>query len=464
MIDGQHAAIEPRTNYGVVRLQRDNSDGKGDIGLMLTSVNRALDPGSTDYLRSSAYSGGLDVRRRFFGDRYQLRAYAALSDVRGSDSSIARLQRNSVHGFQRPDDDLAYDPSRRSLGGDAERISFSKFGGGITRFQSVYQRFSPGFETNDLGYQQRADEQLFRNWFSLSFNQPTRLYRRAFLNFNAQGRWTTAGLPLGAGFNQNSHIQLPSQWWIHSSSNLSNPFTSYDDRAARGGAAVRHSRSMSGQLGIESDGRQAISGYAFVGGGRTPASKSWNAYASPGVNLRVSSRFSSSVGVNYRRNADDAQFYGNVGADASDTTHHTFARLDQTTVGIATRLNFTATPNLSLQFYGEPFISNGTYADRKELASPRAEQYAARFKRYGTSSGLFDGFNYRQFRSNAVLRYEYRPGSTLFMVWQQGRSNYLVPGDPGYNGGYEIGRDYDVAFRDHPNNTFLVKWSYWINP
>ena len=109
----------------------------------------------------------------------------------------------------------------------------------------------------------------------------------------------------------------------------------------------------------------------------------------------------------------------------SDTTHYTFARLDQTTMSVNTRLNFTATPNLSFQFYGEPFVSNGTYADWKEIADPRAAHYADRYKPYqgGNGAGIFDGFNYRQFNSNAVIRYEYRPGSTLFAVWQQGRNN-----------------------------------------
>ncbi|MBA3673145.1 MAG: hypothetical protein H0W68_14135, partial [Gemmatimonadaceae bacterium] len=459
-VNGILTAIEPSTNYGVVRLQRDDADGKGEMGLMVTSVNRALDVGSERYLRSSAHSGGLDLRRRFFDSKYELRTYVAMSEVRGSTDAITALQRNSVHGFQRPDDGITFDPTRTSLRGDAERISFSKFGGGITRFQSVYQRFGPSFETNDLGYQQRADEQLFRNWLSFNFNNPTRIFRRAFFNFNAQGRWTTAGLPLGTGFNQNMHIQLPSQWWVHSGTSLSAEFTSYDDRAARGGPAVRRSPYRNGNIGVESDGRRTVTGHAFVGGGKSPDGNSWNAWASPGVNLRVSSRFSASLGLNYNRQADDAQYYGTYGVSGADTTHYTFARLDQTTIGVSSRFNFTATPNLSFQFYGEPFVSNGTYADWKELATPRAARYEDRYKRFRNSTGIFDGFNFRQFRSNAVARWEYRPGSTLFAVWQQGRSNFLTPGDAGYNGDFQVSRDYDTAFRDHPNNTFLVKWSY----
>jgi hypothetical protein len=202
----------------------------------------------------------------------------------------------------------------------------------------------------------------------------------------------------------------------------------------------------------------------WFGGWKGDEGRSYDAYVNPYLEFRVSSRFSTSFGFNYERYTTDQQFYGNYGAIGTDTTHYTFARLDQTTVSLNSRLNFTATPNLSFQFYGEPFVSNGVYSDWKELADPRAEAYAERYKPYRSGIGIFDGFNYRQFRSSAVLRYEYRPGSTLFAVWQQGRSNNLVPGQEGYMNNYSLSRDYNSAFRDHPNNTFLIKWSYWLNP
>jgi hypothetical protein len=464
IVNGQRAAIEPGTNYGVIRLQRDHADGNGDMGLMLTAVNRRLDPGSTPYLRSGAYTGGLDLRRRFWSNNYEVKAFAALSDMRGSAEAIAALQTNTVHAYQRPDHNIAYDPTRTSLTGDAERISFSKFGGGITRFQTVYQRFSPGFESNDLGYQQRADEQLFRNWFALQYQNPTRYYQRAFFNFNFQERWTTEGLRLGTGVNHNFHVQLPNFYWVHFGMNVNEFLPSYGDRDARGGPAVRRSPNNSFWGGLASDDRRAVTANFWYGGWKGDEGRSWDAWANPGLGFRVSSRFSTSFGLNYERNANDKQFYASYGAVGSDTTHYSFARLDQTTIGMNTRVNFTATPNLSFQFYGEPFVSNGRYSDWKEIASPRATSYADRFKPFRSGLGIFDGFNYRQFRSNAVVRYEYRPGSTLFVVWQQGRSRYLVPGDDGYMDNYSARRDYDSAFRDHPNNTFLVKWSYWMNP
>ena len=463
-LNGSMPAIEPRTNYGVLRVQRDQGDGKGDVGLMLTAVNRALDPGGAPYLRNAAYTGGLDIRRRFWNNNFELRSYVALSDVRGTPEAIASLQTNTVHAYQRPDDRIAFDPTRTRLVGDAQRVSISKFGGGVTRFQSVYQRFSPGFESNDLGFQRRADEQMFRNWFALQFTKPTALYQRAFFNFNAQERWSTEGLVLGNGVNHNLHVQLRNFYWVHFGVNVDEFMTAYDDRGARGGPALRISPNQSFWAGIESDARPAITGSFWFGGWKGDEGRSWNAYANPEVQFRLSSRFSTSLGFNYSRNVDDKQFYDRYGAVGSDTTHYTFAHLAQTTVGLSTRLNFTATPNLSFQFYGEPFNSNGTYADWKEIADPRAERYADRFKSFRSGASVFDGFNFRQFRSNMVARYEYRPGSTLFLVWQQGRSNFLTPGDSEYSPDYRISRDYDSPFRDHPNNTFLVKWSYWINP
>jgi hypothetical protein len=463
-VNGRVAAIEPRTNYSVIRLQKDHADGQGEMGIMLTGVNRSLDATAQPYLRDAAYSGGIDLRRRMFQKNYELRTFVAMSDVRGSAASIAALQTNTVHAYQRPDDDVSYNPNRTSLRGDAERISFSKFGGGITRFQSVYQRYSPGFETNDLGYQQRADEQLFRNWFALQYSKPTKVYQRAFFNFNAQESWTTEGLVLGNGVNHNNHIQWKNFMWTHIGFNLNGYVTSFSDRAARGGPAIRQSPSQSFWSGIQSDDRRQVTGSIWAGGGKSDEGRSFYGYIEPNVNFRLSSRFSASLGMGYNRNGDASQFYSQYGDAGSDTTHYTFARLDQTTVSMSSRLNFTATPNLSFQFYAQPYTSKGTYADQVEIANPRADNFADRFKSYKNVGGIFDGFNFRQFNSNAVVRYEYRPGSTLFVVWQQGRNNYLTPADPGYEGSYSFRRDYGSVFADHPNNTFLVKWSYWLNP
>ncbi|MEP6509522.1 MAG: DUF5916 domain-containing protein, partial [Gemmatimonadales bacterium] len=226
----QDRTIEPGTNYAVGRLQQDLNDGQTGIGVMVTGVNRSLDSDTDLFLRRSAYTSGLDVRHRFFSKNYEARAYVAASTVTGTANAIASTQRDGVHRYQRPDDDIAFDPTATSLTGNAERLSVSKFGGGVTRFQSVLQRFSPGFETNDLGFQSRADEQMFRNWFSLNYQKPTKVYQRAFFNFNTMQKWTTEGLPTTVGLNTNWHVQFKNFMWGHLGVNASDFTATYNDR------------------------------------------------------------------------------------------------------------------------------------------------------------------------------------------------------------------------------------------
>ncbi|HWL39030.1 MAG TPA: DUF5916 domain-containing protein [Gemmatimonadaceae bacterium] len=452
------ATIEPRTNYAVARLQQSLFDGGGDVGAMLTAVNRNLDAGAAPHLRSGAYAGGIDIRKRFLDKRYELTGYVAASLVRGTAAAIDATQRDGVHRYQRPDDDIEYDPTRTSLTGNAQRLTVSKFGGGFTRFQSVYQRFSPGFESNDVGFQARADEQMFRNWFALQFNNPKKAFNRAFFNFNTRHTWTSEGLPTDFGLNTNWHVQFPNQWWGHLGGSIGNfAGKTYFDREARGGPAIRRDRNYDVFTGIELDGRKAYTPFLFVGRYVGDGGESHGHWVEPSVNFRVSSRFSGSLGAYYEKEINDNQWKGNFGVAGVDTTHYTFARLDQSTLSLTSRINFTASPTLSLQFYAQPFMSTGTYTNWRELATPRAENYADRYQPY--AGGDPGGFDFKQLRSNTVVRWEYRPGSTLFLVWSQGRERSLDQGRQ-----FDLTNDLRDMLRLHPDNTLLVKASYWFNP
>ena len=141
----------------------------------------------------------------------------------------------------------------------------------------------------------------------------------------------------------------------------------------------------------------------------------------------------------------------------SITTRFTFARLHQHIFSVTTRANFTATPTLSLQLYLQPFVSTGEYDDWRALDDARAREYDERFSPFRPAPP--PGFNVKQFNSNAVLRWEYRPASTLFLVWQQGRTE-----DASGRGGFIPGRDVRALFDARPLNTLLLKVSYWFNP
>jgi hypothetical protein len=459
--------VEPRTNYFVGRVQQDLRGGESGIGAMVTAVNRSTDEWSDAYLRREAYAGGVDFRHRFLGRRYQLSGFLIGSRVAGSAAAIARTQRSSVHYFQSPDVGASYDSTLTSLSGDAEQLSLAKIGGGIVRFNTTYSRFSPGFEINDLGFLTRAARQSWGNWVGLQFNTPKAFYRRAQVNFNEWQSWTTRGLGAGErtelGGNVNAHAELRNSWWVHAGVGGNNFAPVYCSTCARGGPALRLSPSLFTWAGIEGDGRRAIAPQLWLSYGRRDAGRSYDYDINPYLTIRTSPRLSLSVGPDFMREVSDAQYVDRFGDVGADTAHYTFARLHRTTLGITSRADFTFTPTLSLQLYAQPYVSTGRYANWRELDRPRSADYDARFKPFapaGPSASLSDyDFNSKQFRSTSVLRWEYRPGSTIFLVWTQGREqDGINPGD------FRLRRDYGDLFAAHPNNTFLVKVSYWFAP
>jgi hypothetical protein len=451
--------VEPRTNYFVGRFTQDFRNGNSGVGVMLTATNRQNDVWSRDYLRSAAYAVGVNARHKFWDNNYEVSGNLVVSRVEGTAAAIDSTQQDAVHYYQRPDGNLGFDTTRTSLDGSTLSVGLSKNGGGITRFYSGLKRTSPGFEINDAGFLSRADQQSYSNWFQLAYNKPTSWYRKAFVNFNEWTNWNTGGLLTDFGGNINAHAQFTNQWWGHIGYNLNNLGAVYDDRAARGGPALRRLFGRSFWAGLEADQRWRVAPGVFFNGKFRDASGSWNFGIDQSTNIRVSDRLQASIGASFWRGVDDAQWNGNFAAP-DGITHYTFARLDQKLVSATTRLNFTATPTLSLQVYASPFLTSGKYTDWRELNDPRAANYADRFKPYVSPAQGSDpgGFNFKQFRSNTVVRWEYRPGSTLFLVWAQGRTLDGVD-----IGSFSLGRDAGNLFRVPPDNTFLVKTSYWFN-
>ena len=452
-------SIEPATNYTVVRATQDFRKGETGIGVIGTAVSRSLDQWTRDYLRSSAVVGGADVRHRFLQGRYELNASLTASRVTGSRAAIAATQRSSTHYFQRPDGALQFDSTRTALIGHAEQVRFGKFGGPVLRFETSYQRVSPGYEVNDLGFLNRADWQEQATWAALQFQRPSAFYQRLFWNFNEWNDWTTDGLPLEHAVNTNVHTELKNHWWLHAGGTLGQLGTTFCDRCARGGPALRQAPYIAPWGGIEGDGRRTVVPYFWVNYFRGDEGRSSSLNLSPSVDLRVSSRWTASIGLNISKNTDHTQWFGNF-TDTTATTHYTFAHLDQRTLSLQWRLNFTASPNLTVQIYAEPFVSKGRYSDVRELADPRAREFVDRFQPYGDTavSNNPGGFNFKQFRSNTVLRWEYKPGSTIYLVWTQGREDF----ESGF-GVRSFGEDFRELFRSHPDNTFLIKVSHWFD-
>ncbi|HVX42096.1 MAG TPA: DUF5916 domain-containing protein [Gemmatimonadaceae bacterium] len=450
---------EPRTNFAVARATQDLRNGRTTVGAIVTAVDRGTDQWSAPYLARAAYVGGLDFRHRFLRDQYELSGSLDRSQVQGSRAAIYALQTDAVHYYQRPDAALPLDSTRTSLVGDAEEFKFGKVAGQHLSFESAYQRRSAGFEVNDIGFLRRADQQSWSTWVGYFDRRPHLFYNRFQWNNNWWQYWSTNGLALEAAYNTNVQITLKNNWGWHMGGTVGQLGSTFDDRGARGGPAVRQDRYISPWIMINGDDRRALVpqlnvNYQRGEGGRASA---WS--IGPELDYKMLGRFSSALQFNWSHNVDDAQWYGNF-RDTLGATHYTVAHLDQTTTSATVRLNYTFTPNMSLQLYTQPFVSKGAYANVRQLsATPRADAFDARYAAYADSSVTSDpgGFDFKQFQSNVVFRWEYKPGSTLFLVWNEGRQGFLP-----FEGTNDFGGDVRDLMRLHPANTFLVKMSYWF--
>ena len=449
----------PGTNYAVARATQDFRKGNSAIGAIVTAVNRRMDQWSSPFLAADAYAAALDFRHRLFQNKYEISGSFDQSRVRGTPAVILGMQTNSVHQYQRPDANLPLDPSRTVLSGDAEEFHFGKIGGEHLLFESAYQRRSPGFEINDLGFLRRADQVSWNTWVGYFDRKQRLFYNRFQWNNNWWQYWTTDGLPLEAAYNTNTHITFKNSWGWHMGGTLGQLGTTYDNRTARGGPAVRQSSYIAPWFFMNGDDRKSIVPYFNANFFRGEGGRNTSVSVSPEIDFKVLGSFSSALSLNWSHNVSDNQWFGRF-TDATGT-HYTFAHLDQHTTGVTLRLNYTLTPEMSLQAYTQPFVSKGTYSSVRQLsANPRAEAYDDRYAVFNDPAVTANpgGFNFKAFQSNVVYRWEYRPGSTLFVVWNEGRQGYA-----GAEGGQTFQGDVRDLMRLHPANTFLVKVSYWLN-
>ena len=457
------ATVEPLTNYSVLRAQQDLRGGEAGISVIATAVNRSLDDLTSQYLNRGAYTTGATFRNRFSNGRYELAGQFASSYITGTPAAILAAQTSSVHYYQQPGDHYGVDSARTSLGGHSEQIKFGKYGGGITRFETSIVRQSAGFEVNDLGYLRRADMLDWSTWGALSFRNARGIYNWLQLNGNHWEHWNTSGARLENAVNLNGHMGLKTNWDVHMGGTVSGLTRSFCDRCTRGGPLLRQSRGFSPWGGFNSDARRPVSFGWWTNLWFADEGHSRGASYSPYVNFRLSSRLTINVGPNYSRDHNDSQWLGNFSDSATGNVHYSFAHLEQRTVSMSTRVSYTMSPTLTFEFYGQPFVSAGEYTNVRELsATPDAAHYTARFQPYTAPKDTDLSFKVTQLRTNSVVRWEFRPGSTLFLVWAHGRD---CAEDNVCNAHMDQSwsQDYRDLFSLHPENTFLIKVAYWLN-
>jgi hypothetical protein len=464
--------VEPLTSYSVGRIQRDLRGGETTVGGILTSVIRDGEVAADLGLRDRAFSGGVDLRHRFRGGTMELRSYLLGSHVSGSKAAILQTQRSSARYFQRPDaDHLTLDPDATSLSGWTAAAEVWKSGGGPWRWAILTQYRSPGFEVNDLGFMPGTDFLSQVGYVGYRSVAPNRHFRNWGVNMNAWSDWTSGWERTNTGGNVNGHATFLNNWSANAGVNMNTG--GLNPSLLRGGPALRTEWSWNGWAGVNSDSRRTVQVSANHNWAARPESDSWNQGVSVNTLWRPSGRASLRAGPFVSWREEDRQWVGRVGSASGD--HYLFGRMEQTTVGLTARVDLAVTPALTLQLYGQPFVSSQAFHSFKQVSDPRARRYEDRLAEVDAvrDGGVYradlngDGaleafgvpdFRFGQFRSNAVLRWEYRPGSTLFLVWAQSRDD--ISGD----GAFRFGDGMRGLFEREPENVFLVKLSYWFNP
>lgn len=504
--------VQPLTNYGLLRLKKDFNDGRSSFGGVLTSVNRAM--GDSDFdcqavrmtsavsaedcagitnlddlIHDQAYTGGLRLSHRFPGDRYSLSARLVGSYVHGTAEAIDETLRAPQRYFQRPDADhldyKGFDPDRTSLMGTGFLWSAGKYGGDHWRFGAGGDVRSPGLEVNDLGFQRDADGMIHWLWGQYVDNEPGEYLRNYGVNIDTWVTSNTAPDLVVAGAAFNAWLTTSDYWdfWVGTSTDQNRR----DNGALRGGPSMRGVSMYNAWMGGSSDSRRRLRGRVSAAVGGSPESGSIGYVLDTNVVVQAMTNLDISVGPFVTLRRVDDQFVtesieqveadpGDPDGGLRDQAHHILAHIDQNTVGMTMRVNYTFRPNLSFQLYAQPFASTGKYDDYKVVENPQAENYADRFHifqraeasrvgdtyfvdrdRDGNAEYSFDraDFNFRQLRTNMVLRWEYLPGSTLFAVWSHERSSSDETG--------VFGLDTELdALADEPGeHVFLLKLNYW---
>ncbi|MBM3278075.1 MAG: carbohydrate binding family 9 domain-containing protein [Candidatus Handelsmanbacteria bacterium] len=405
---------EPRTHFLVGRVKQDLLKGTSSVGLMATVLDRRLG--------QDAYSGGTDWRLKWRNNAYEFWGQVAFSQV--------------------PDEE---GKERRGL---ANMMVLGKRSGWL-RGELWWEAFSKGFEVNDLGFQWRNDYYQSWLWLQTRKDTPWGIFRSNVLEGGRWGMWNFDGVSLEQGMFAESRNQFKNYWWLEVE--LFHRFRGWDDLDTRGGPVIAQPARTGFQVEISSDNRKALNAFFDGEWGRNSAGSHWSELGA-GFTLRPSPRLEFRWRPGCNGYLNKAQWLENVDEDGDgEDDHFVYGELRGRTLDLTTRASLIFSRDLSLELYLQPFISSGDYRNFKELARPKSFEFTPH-----PAPADNPDFHRRSLQSNAVLRWEYRPGSTLFLVWSQARDHEAEA--PRFRPWGDLGR----SFTDEGANIFLLKLNYWL--
>jgi hypothetical protein len=474
-----HLTAEPLTNFTIGRVEKDFNGGKTIIGGMVTSTIRALDETTEDYFHKSATTAGIDFTQYFKDMNYIFRLRTAFSNVTGTEDAIARTQRSVIHNFRRPDAEYTdYDPTRTSLNGFGGNLMAGKIGG---NWQFIYLSAwkSPGLEMNDIGYMQVADQYLGVGVINYSIYKPFSIFNNMSFGTNLVHLLDFGGNVNVIGESFSWSTQFKNLWHVYTGGQINS--AERDNLLLRGGSSMK----MPGQFyffaGINSNSRKKFVADVNFDYHRTFQDVRTSYSANIELSYRPVDNLTISAEPEWSRTMNEMQYVTTTELPSMFEifeTRYVFAAIDQKILKMSLRVDYSITPDLTIQYWGQPFFGSGKYSDFKRITDPLAYDYFDRYHaftsgelRYANDQGTYyidenhDGtedydfsnpdFTVSEFLHNLVVRWEFLPGSTAYLVWSQKREYYTD------NGIFDFNSQADNLFTNtKPFNVFLLKFSY----
>ena len=472
-IDGNttESLAEPFTNYFVSRVQKDFNNKKTFLGGMFTATNRSLSAEVSE-LRRSAYSGGVDFKHQWKNRAYYIETSMVVSHVEGSKESIKLTQENLTHLFNRVDaSHLEVDPNRTSLTGTGGRFDFGKIGGKHWNYSAGFKWVSPELELNDIGFLRSADE--ITQFVNLSYRttKPVSIFRDLKVRLSQFSKSDFEGNHNRLQYDFYGDIRFVNNWTLDFGAAY-RP-RDYLNTTLRGGPRWRISRNAYQYLFINSDKRKKV----YTRLGAIISQSKGNEFSflkiEAELNYQPTNALNISIAPEYSSRPSKTQYI--TQASYNNGTRYVLGTIDNQTFQASIRFDYTLNPNLSIQYYGQPFVSRGVYTDLKYVTNATASSLNDRFQQYapekvnlingaysidenfdGTSDYNFENPDFSRvlFNSNLVLRWEYIPGSEIFLVWSQGVISSVSPS-------VGLFEDLETGILDQrPQNIFLLKLTY----
>lgn len=462
--------VEPITNYSVFRVQQDFHQGNTVLGGIFTSTNRFINTPQLKFMNRNAYTGGIDFLHQWHDKEYYLDAKLVASSITGSREAMTNLQQSSARYYQRPDIQYArLDTTSNRLSGYGGDVKIGKGSKGLWRYSTELIWRSPGLDLNDMGFMQMADVIKQKNSVYCFVNKQVSMFRTYNFTLSETNNWDFGLNYLSSNANLNGYFEFLNKWAL--STTVSYTTQALDTRILRGGSAMLLPEIWDQSLYVKTDPSAKIC-FELNTELSTSGCRSAQYYSvQPSLKYTPINTLKLSASFNYSGNRNDLQYITTTGSNNGQ--RYILGKIDQKTLGITFRVDYNITPELSIQYYGSPYATVGKYSNFKRVTNYRANNYPDRFAGLIStlnSSNTYEvsennnnytfsnpDFNFSQFRSNLVFRWEYRPGSQFYLVWSQDRTAFSQPGSQNLNDGMSSIKGI------FPNNILLAKFNYWFS-